>query len=83
MIRSDCVCLYICKVSLREERNTKKEEKEEEEEAYVGKRLAEPSFKASTQVLQPAEECRHESAFIVLHRAAVGYQQQLSLSHRI
>lgn len=34
------------------------------------------------QVLQPAEECRHESAFIVLHRAAVGYQQ-LSLHHHM
>lgn len=38
-----------------------------------------PRLKESEKFLQPAEECRHESAFIVLHRAAVSYQQQPSL----
>lgn len=53
--------------------------KKKKKRPMLGKRLAGPLFKAGKQVLQPAEECRHESTFIVLHRAAVGYQQQLSL----
>lgn len=69
-----CIRVYFCKVNLRDE-----EEERRRRRPTLGNRLAEFLFKASELVLQPAEECRHESAFIVEHRAAVDYQQQTSL----
>lgn len=71
-----CICVYFCKVNLRDE---EEERRRRRRRPTLGNRLAVFLFKASELVLQPAEECRHESAFIVEHRAAVDYQQQTSL----